>query len=63
MVLLAPINRRKSQPPPVHFVAQFVGVLFHAFTDKPVSTARLHIEMDLPSDIFVERQKALILCL
>jgi hypothetical protein len=37
--------------------------LFHAFTDKPVSTARLHIEMDLPSDIFVERQKALILCL
>src|ERR1700732_3520736 len=29
----------------------------------PVSTARLRIEMDLPSDIFVERQKALILCL
>jgi hypothetical protein len=34
--------------------------LFHAFTNKPVSTARLQIQMDLLSDIFIERQKALI---
>jgi hypothetical protein len=58
-----PIYRRESQSSPVHFFAEFVGVLLHAFANKPVSTAQLHIQMDLMSDIFIERQQALILCL
>jgi hypothetical protein len=37
--------------------------LFHALTNKPVPTTRLHIQMDLPPNIFIKRQKALILCL
>jgi hypothetical protein len=58
-----PINRFNLQSPPIHLLAEFVGVLFDAFTNKPVSTAQLHIQMDLMSDIFIERQQALILCL
>jgi hypothetical protein len=34
--------------------------LFDAVTGKPVSTARLVIEIDLPSNTFVERQKTFI---
>jgi hypothetical protein len=56
-----PVYRRESQSSSIHFFAQFVGVLPHAFTNKPMSTAELHIQMDLPSDIFIERQQALIL--
>jgi hypothetical protein len=63
MLSALPIYRRKSQLSPVHFFAEFVGVLLHAITNKPMSTAQLHIQMDLLSDIFIERQKALILTL
>jgi hypothetical protein len=56
-----PIDRRKSQSSPIHFFAQLVGVLLHAFANKLVSTAQLRIQMDLPSDIFIERQKTLVL--
>jgi hypothetical protein len=38
-----------------------VGVSFHAFTSEAVPTARSQIEINLPSDIFVERQEALII--
>jgi hypothetical protein len=51
-----PVYRCKAQSPPIHLLAEFVGVLFDAFTNKPVSTAQLHIQMDLVSDIFIERQ-------
>jgi hypothetical protein len=60
MLSALPIYRREVQSPPIHFLAKFVGVLLHAFTDKPVSTAQLHIQMNLLSDIFIKRQKAFI---
>jgi hypothetical protein len=56
-----PIYRCEPQSSPIHFFAQFVGVLLHALANEPVSTAQLRIQMDLPPDIFIERQKALIL--
>jgi hypothetical protein len=59
--LWIPNNRCKAQPPSIDLFAQFVGVLFHSLTGKPVTTARSHIEIDLPSNIFVERQQAVIL--
>jgi hypothetical protein len=34
--------------------------LFNAVTGKPVSTARLLIEIDLPSNTFIEHQKTFI---
>jgi hypothetical protein len=35
--------------------------LFHALIGEAVASARSRIEIDLPSNIFVKRQKALIL--
>jgi hypothetical protein len=58
-----PVYRRESQSSSIHFFAQLVGVLLHAFPNKPVSTAQLRIQVDLPPDVFIERQKALILTL
>jgi hypothetical protein len=56
-----PVYRCESQSSPIHFFAQFVGVFFHAIADKPVLTVQLHIQVDLMSDIFIERQQALVL--
>jgi hypothetical protein len=36
-----PINRRKPQSPPLHFIAKFVGVLLHAVTRKAIFATKL----------------------
>ena len=61
----AGLEQRLGQPLPMQ--AQFTdetgrtGPLASWFEGKPVATARSRIEIDLPSNIFVERQQALIL--
>jgi hypothetical protein len=38
-LVLRPFNAIVSQPPSVHFFAKSLRILFHAFADKPISTA------------------------
>jgi len=53
---LGPINAAVAQPPPIHFFSKFVGVLLHAVARKAIAPARLHIGLDLSSNVFVKRQ-------
>jgi hypothetical protein len=55
-----PIYRREWQSSSFHFFAEFVGILLHTVARKAITTARLPIQLDLPPNIIVERQKSLV---
>src|SRR5450631_760776 len=55
-----PINRRKPQSPPFHFIAKCVGVLLHAVTRKAIFATELAVDLDLIADAFVKTQKCFV---
>jgi hypothetical protein len=57
---LGPINPGVEQPPPVHLFTKLFRILLYAFTGKTILTTRPHILFDLPTDVLIERQQALV---
>ena len=58
---LRPINLTVSQPAMVHLFAKSLRVLFHSLASKSISTTCLLVEFNLLPNVFIERQKPLVL--
>jgi hypothetical protein len=55
-----PMNRRKPQSPPLHFITKFFGILLHAVACKAILAAELAIGLHLIANVFVKSQKRLV---
>jgi len=56
LISARPIDWRKTQPPPFHFLLQFVSILPYAFARKAIATTGTQIQFDLPPDVIVKCQ-------
>ena len=56
LLQLGPINRAVSQLARVQLFAKFLRVFFHPIASKPISTACLLVDFNLPPNIFIKRQ-------
>ena len=56
-----PIDRFELHSPPIHFLAERVGVLSCGLADEAIPPAGLQVGSNLPSNTFVESDQALVL--
>ncbi len=58
-----PVYWRKPQSPPVHFFAEFVGILLHRLADQTITPASLYVGYDLLPNAFIIKDETLVFCI
>ena len=55
-----PVDGMIAQSASVHFFAQALGILLHAFSSESIMSACFFVQLNLLPDILIERLKARI---